>query len=170
MSVLVWSMALLIVSLLIQLIVWKIKVPKRQTKTVLCIFFLVMISGLLVIGAIADRLNILAIKSFSEYFHVSLFFISLTLAYMITYSAIEVDSPSLVMINTIAKAGPEGLDQKLFIQMMNDDLLVKPRITDLLNDKMAYYNGDKYRLTLKGILFARLFVFYRKLLNAPKGG
>ena len=36
--------------------------------------------------------------------------------------------------------------------------------------KKAYLDGEKYRLTSKGVLFARIFIFYRKLLNAPKGG
>ena len=30
---------------------------------------------------------------------------------------------------------------------MNDDLLVIPRVRDLITDKMAYIDGDKYRLT-----------------------
>jgi len=170
MNVLVLSLALFIVSLLIQLIIWKIRIPKRQTKALLSLFILVLIGGLFVINAISDHLDVLTVKSFFEYFHICLFFISLTLAYMITYSAIEVDSPSLVMINAIAKAGPKGLGEKIFTKMMTDEILIKPRLADLLNDKMAYYDGDRYRLTLKGILFARLFIFYRKLLNAPKGG
>lgn len=144
--------------------------PKRQTKSLLAIFALVTIFGLLAVWAFADHLGILAVKSFSDYLHICLFTISLTLAYMITYSAIEVDSPSLVMINAIAKAGSDGLNEKLFIQMMNDNILIKPRLADLLNDKMAHFDGAKYRLTSKGILFARIFIFYRKLLNAPKGG
>jgi len=35
---------------------------------------------------------------------------------------------------------------------------------------MAYMDGDKYRLTPKGVLMARIFLFYRKLLDVPKGG
>lgn len=89
---------------------------------------------------------------------------------MITYSAIEADSPSLVMIRAVAKAGSGGLNKKEFEKTMNDDLLVIPRVRDLLNDKMAYIDGEKYRLTPKGFLFARLFVLSRKILNAPKGG
>ena len=100
----------------------------------------------------------------------SLFFISLALAYIISYSGVEADSPSLVMTLTIANAGPEGLDKKEFDKIMTNDILVKPRIRDLLLDKMAYKEGDKYKITPKGILFARIFIIYRKLLNAQKGG
>ena len=35
---------------------------------------------------------------------------------------------------------------------MNDELLVIPRVRDLLNDKMAYIDGEKYRLTPKAFL------------------
>ena len=99
-----------------------------------------------------------------------MFFVSLLLAYMITYTALEADSPSLVMVMTIGSAGPEGLDKKKFDRLMSDDTLIVPRIEDLVLDKMVYMDGDKYRLTPKGVLMARIFVFYRKLLGAPKGG
>ena len=35
---------------------------------------------------------------------------------MITYSALEADSPTLVMVMTIKKAGQEGLDKKSLIR------------------------------------------------------
>lgn len=170
MSVLCWGGTLFLVALLLQLIVWRISLPRRQTKMLLSIFFSTLAIGLFVAHALSSPGNVLAINSFSGYIHISIFFVSLTLAYMITYSAIEADSPSLSMVNSIAKAGPGGLDEQLFIQMMSDDLLVNPRIEDLLRDKMAYQAGNKLRLTTKGLLFARLFILQRKLLDLPKGG
>lgn len=164
---------MLVPAFLFHILVWKIYIPKRQTKVLLAIFFSALISGESILWIISYR-GLLeqkyALTIFLDYVHVALFFISVTLAYMITYSAIEVDSPSLVMINAIAKAGKEGLDEKLFYQMMNGDILIKPRINDLLNDKMAYLEGYKYKLTPKGRLLVRIFILYRKLLNAPKGG
>ena len=99
-----------------------------------------------------------------------MFYLSLLLAYMITYTALEADSPSLVMVMAISSAAPDGLDKTRFDQMMSDDTLIVPRIKDLVLDKMAYVDGEKYHLTPKGILMAQIFVFYRKLLAAPKGG
>lgn len=170
MRVLLGGLALAGLAFVIHLIVWRIRVPKRQTKTLLQIFFAVLILGLLVLQNTPSALGFSPLDSFAEYLHISLFFISITLAYMITYSALEADSPSLVMIMTIARAGSDGLSKEAFEHSMNDDLLVKPRIRDLILDQMAYLEGDKYRVTVKGALFARIFIFYRKLLNAPKGG
>ena len=89
---------------------------------------------------------------------------------MITYTALEADSPSLVMIRAIGNTKDKGLPKELFNKMLSDDVLIKPRIEDLLLDKMAYLDGDKYYLSKKGILMARIFVFYRGLMNVSKGG
>lgn len=70
----------------------------------------------------------------------------------------------------ISRAGSEGLDMESFHQSMTDDVLVVPRLKDLLMDEMAYMEEDRYRLTKKGIWMARVFGLYRKLINAPKGG
>ncbi len=105
-----------------------------------------------------------------EYLHICLFFISITLAYVIIYTAVEADSPSLVIILKIAEKGSKGLVKQEIEQDLNDDILVKPRINDLLKDKMAYLDGNKYKLTRKGILIACLFNFYSKVQNMTHEG
>ena len=97
-------------------------------------------------------------------------FIALTLGYIVTYSALEVDSPSLVMIMSIYNAGPDGLDKDIFDQTMTDEILVIPRLNDLIAHKMAYMDGDKFKLANKGILLVRTINCYRKLLKAGYGG
>ncbi|MEW6618872.1 MAG: hypothetical protein AB1422_05935 [bacterium] len=169
MKVLFWGSTIFCLAFFLHLIVWKIHLPKRQTKALLEIFFGTLIISILTLWNSAS-FGIFVVESFLEYFHICLFFISFTLAYIITYSGIEADSPSLVIIRKVAEAGSEGLDQKEFDRMMRDDLLIKPRIKDLLSDKMVYMEGDKYKLRSKGALMARIFIFYRQLLNAPKGG
>lgn len=94
----------------------------------------------------------------------------MTLAYITTYSAIEVDSPSLVMIAAIYKAGKNGIAASDFNKMMTNGLLIMPRIRDLLEDKLIYKDAEKYRLSHRGSLIASIFIFYRKLLKSPKGG
>ncbi len=173
MLVLLYSLLLFSMAFVFHIVLWKIRLPKRQTKVLLQIFFGTLIIGVLSLISISLLIpefdNLIPMKP-PEYLHICLIFTSLTLSYMITYSALEADSPTLVMVMTIAKAGVEGLDKKEFDQRLNDDLLIKPRIRDLIIDKMAYIYGDKYKLSRKGILFARIFIVFRKLLNASKGG
>lgn len=147
----------------LHLLIWKISMPKRQRKMLLEIFLGTLIVSFVILRGIV-QLTIL------EYVHIALFFIALTTAYIITYSAIEVDSPSLVMVMHIAQAGPAGLDKEKFGQLMNDDVLIKPRLEDLLTDKMIYLDSGRYKLTKTGFLFVRPFILYRKLLRLEKGG
>jgi len=117
-----------------------------------------------------SRIGLPVLSTLPEYEMVFLYFISLTLAYIITYSAIEADSPSLAIVLTINSAGSYGLEEEVLDKIMTNDILVKPRIRDLIIDKMVYVDGEKYKLTPKGLLLVRTFIFYRKILNTEKGG
>jgi hypothetical protein len=110
-------------------------------------------------------------KAISDYLHIFLFFTSFTLAYLITYSALEADSPSLVLIMSIANAGTNGLPKEQFEQLVTDDVLILPRIRDLLRDKMISVEEGRYNLTSKGLVFVRIFIIYRQILKiSQKGG
>ncbi len=89
---------------------------------------------------------------------------------MVTYSAIEADSPSLIIVMAVASSGKDGLDKKIFEQRMNNEILLLPRVNDLISEKLAYIENDRYKLTSKGLMFARIFHIYRKLLNRPQMG
>ena len=100
-----------------------------------------------------------------EYIQFSFLFISMTLAYIANYSAVEVDSPSITMILKIAKAGHKGMDRITLEQKLNNDILINPRIEDLLLSKAIYSDGKRYKLTPKGIILARIFMLFRKILG-----
>lgn len=173
MKVLIWGLALVVFAFVLHFVVWRVHLPRRQTKVLLCIFFGTLIGSsvcsVLITGFVPGA-GAWVPGSVSDWLRIALLHVAITLAYMITYSAIEADSPSLVMVMAIAHAGPDGMDVKEFEATLNDDLLIKPRIMDLITDKMAYKDNDRYRLTKKGALFANIFIYYRMLLKAPKGG
>ena len=162
MIVLIYGLLSFIAAFLIHLIVWKISVLKKnQTVVLLEIFFAVSVLSVTAISAFGNL---------CEYFAYLFLYYSLALCYIVSYSAIEVDSPSLAMVLEIAKEGALGLDKERFYSRMSDDLLVIPRIEDLANDGMISKEGDKYKLTAKGAFLADLFILWRALLNAGKGG
>lgn len=172
MSVLVWSICLFMLAFGVHLLVWKVSLPKRQTKVLLQIFF-----GTWIIAVLWAWFNPtftlfgLTVPSHIEnYLHMAIFHTAFTLAYIITYSALEADSPTLVMIRAIEKAGAAGLEKEKLEEALNDDILVKPRVQDLLRDQMVYLDQERYMLTPKGTLFVRVFKTYRDILKASKGG
>lgn len=174
MNVLFYGIGLIFIAFSIHLIIWRIRLPRNQTKALLQIFFGTLIIGILILGKFSAYISFLGIPApatIYEYLQLSFFFVSLTFAYIATYSALEVDSPSLVMVTTIAKAGPDGLDKNTLEQKMGDALLIVPRLRDLVAGGMVCLDEELYRLNQKGILIAHIFIGYRRLLKkAEKGG
>lgn len=97
-------------------------------------------------------------------------FVSFAVSYIVSYPAIEVDSPTLIIIKAVSDAGPRGMDKGKLEAMMTDDLLIVPRINDMVSDKMIYLDGGRYRLMGKGLMMARVFSFYRNITGSAKGG
>lgn len=173
MKILIWGLVIFCLALCVHLVIWKSRIPKTQTKALLQVFFTTLTVSLVLLKFIT--IFIAVSKNyipalFPDYLHIGLFFSSLALAYIATYSAVEVDGPSFFIVMNIDDAGPGGLTEEKFNQIITDDYLVKPRVNDLLRDKMVYLEAGKYKLTGSGFLLARLFVFYRKLLGISRKG
>lgn len=174
MKVLILGAILFFTACAVHVIIWKIGIPKGQTKALLRIFLAVPAVGLSALWlspSFFANAGIPVPSTPFEYLHIILLVVSLALAYITTYSGMEVDSPSLVMTRIIADAGPAGLKEDALRETLTDDILVKPRVRDLLRDNLAYMEGDRYRVTPAGALLARIFLYYRKLLNlSVRGG
>lgn len=173
MSVLLYSIALVVTAFLLHISIWKISQPTHQKSILIAIFSLTLASGLFILFYFRKHVGLLGIKApqeIFEYLQICIFYISVNLAYMVTYSALEADSPSLVMIMTIAKAGETGLDKRAFEEKINDDILIMPRLNDILSEKLAYLDNGIYRLTPKGRLIAYIFIAYRKIIKREKKG
>lgn len=168
-----YGMALILIALVVHLSLWKIDLPKNHTKLLLGIFLVILIIGIFILNKFKNQIALWSIAGPTipaEYLQLVLLYISLTLAYLTTYSVIEVDSPSFLILIIIDKEGLRGLSLEKFNEIMTDEILVKPRIKDLINGTMIYLDKDKYKLTNKGLWLIRIFVFCRKLLNLGKGG
>jgi len=159
---------------LLHFFIWKIHIPRgNHTKILLYIFFGTFIAGSLIItkNPLIFMSGAAYIETFPDYLELFIFYTSLTLAYLATYSAIEVDSPSLAIVKIIADNASSGLEREEVCDILNDEILVKRRIDDLIKDKMIYLTGDnRYRITKKGLIVANIFITFRSILKAPKGG
>ena len=121
MGILFWGLALFCSAFLFHLIVWRVHKPKRQTKILLLLFSCTFIVGTLAlcgISSLAASFSLFPLTNVIEYFHLLLFFTTLTLGYVVTYSAIEADSPSLIMVSIIANEGSGGVDEKKFTRLL----------------------------------------------------
>lgn len=173
MAVLLWGSAASVLGFFLHVLLWRVRVPKRQTRALLLIFCAVLalvLAGLHAVGPSAGVLSFPLPVNAEQFVHIALFAFAMALAYTITYSALEADSPSIALVLVIAAAEPQGLEEAEFERRMSDDLLVKPRLEDLVRDGLAVWEEGRYRMTSKGRRFVAIFIFYRGLLGAPKGG
>jgi hypothetical protein len=168
MTELFWAIALIGLAFGAHLVLWKIRLPKRQSRALMCIFFGVLAAGL---GAFALMPASRALPaSLPSFLHIALFHTAMTLAYVITYSALEADSPSLLIVLRVAQAGGKGVSAEELRRELNDAVLVRPRLADLVRDGLAVVRDGRFHVTPKGRALARVFVLFRGALRLGKGG
>lgn len=146
--------------------------PKKQINTLLMIFVSVIVLGALVVlrypGLI--KWSIYSFVNLFEIFQLFLLYSTISIAYILSYPAIEVDSPTLIIIRAVFDAGAAGLEKSSLERIANNDLLILPRIRDMVSDRMVYIKDGKYRLMTKGLIMAKIFLAYRSIIKGEKGG
>jgi hypothetical protein len=167
MRVLAWGLGLFALALLAHLALWRVRRPRRHIRALLRLFAAALAAGLLLLRAGADGGGT---AGFCELAPTALLFLSLTLAYIATYTAVQVDSPSLVMVLAVARAGDRGVSRAELEAALTDDLLVTPRLDDLVRDEVATCRDGVYRLTGRGLPYLRLIRFWRRLMGLPEKG
>lgn len=169
MNLSLYGILLFFAAFLLHLIIWKIHIPRKNPSLVLLIIFFAVFVLSVIVSQRAPVIPFMPKDIFNQTL-IFVFFISMTLAYIVSYSAIEINSPSLEIVLTITKAGPGGLDRERIERMFTEDKLIKRRINELVKIGLVYKNKDIYRLSAKGMLTADIFVWYRRILNTSKGG
>ena len=172
MGALIWGSGLWLLGFLMHVVVWRVRVPRRQTRALLAIFLAVLAAGTAV-GAIAGaklRGLVPVPAGVAEWSAAALLTVSLALAYVISHSALEAESPTLAIIRMIVRAGASGLPRQRLHDGMDDQVLVIPRLDDLVRDGMVELRGDTYRLLPKGRRFVTVFLVFRRLLGIGRGG
>jgi hypothetical protein len=173
MSIAVTGVGLFMAAFVIHVAWWRLGRPRRSGQTlivlmvaVIGITWLVVFASALFWPAAAHLLpgNLIA------FVHALVVALAIAAAYVMTYPAIEVESPILVLIDTIAKGGRAGVEFKELRHRLDNDALVAPRIQDLLDEGLLVLDDGRYRPTAKGVALARMFAGWRRIIGAGEGG
>lgn len=174
MKVLFWGTFLFFLGFIIHLIIWKIRIPKKQTQTLLEIFFSILIVWTFILLGASEYVRLLGLQinslGFLEYIHIFIFYIAVTLAYISFYSLIEIDSPSFRIIIELLNAGSSGLDERNLYHALSSKPILESRISQLVKDGMVIKKDENYIPTGKGIKFLKVIILYRKLMKASQRG
>jgi hypothetical protein len=150
-------------------IVWRIRVPRRQSATILLIMLLALPVGLATV-AIVPALYPYAPRWPWEVLHLAEFHIAMTLAYIVAYSALEQRSPSMTILSHVARVGTAGRTREELEELLRSNRPVEVRFESLVRDGLMHEVDGSYHLTTKGRRWAWLFLQWRQLLKLEKGG
>jgi hypothetical protein len=109
-------------------------------------------------------------QGFWENLHVAFFYAAVALGYIVTYSALENDSPTLTVVAYAADAGERGLSREDVASLLNKDFISGSRFQSLVGSRLVEQVGGAFVLTARGRAWARLFRLFRTVYRLPKGG
>lgn len=163
MSVFVVTLVLFVAALALHLVLWRVRLPKYHTRTLLLLFASVLLVWL-VTATITRQLG------WPELFHVCMYYTSLALCYVITYSALEADSPTLSLIRHLHATGARGLSEDEVRSFLATRPFVKARLNALLHDGLVAERDGRFFVVSNGSPFFRVILGFRRLYGAIEQG
>ena len=146
----------------LHLVLWRVRLPKAQLKTLLIIFFLVWAAVVFALYlSEAELSGVLWILYFS------LLYWSAALCYVITYSAMEGDSPTLSLTRHLHRGGDEGVAHEEIEEFFRQRPFVGARVKALITDNIFIEEQGGYRLSPGRYLFFRVILGYRRIVFGP---
>lgn len=165
------AFALLIVT---QIVVWRVRRPIGGHYLTLAALYVVALG--LALGVFAASATWPAVTpwvvpaTLREWTDFILLYLALTLAYMVTYSAVQADSPSMAILLHVERAGARGRRREELAAALDDRVVILPRLEDLVGGALATVQQGRYVINGRGALLARTYIAYRALLKMEKGG
>jgi hypothetical protein len=164
-----FAAGLFVCGLLLHLAWWHWRMPQRQTAALLGLFLAVLAVGL----AAGPHLPVVAPwapRGFWPCLQVSLFHIACTLAYIVTYSALEGRSPSMTLLLEVADAKEEGRTRDELLAALSWFSPIDSRLVAMERDGMIVADGEQYRILPKGRTWAAVLDVWRRVVGLGKGG
>lgn len=161
MSVFVAIVFLLGVLFAVHLLWWRIALPRRQRAVLLGLF---LIGGLALAPIVALLLGWLGFGalSFVQWLNVGLAVVAFALAYVVTYSALEADSPTLSLIRHIASAGADGVREEELREFMASRPFVGARLSALVEEGMVHEREGRIHLAEHPYTLFKLVLLHRE--------
>lgn len=159
-------------SMLVHIQVWRALPHARTIARLFAIFviwpalFFLALAGA---GFIFESPGSWFIRNPANLSYVYIWHLELSAIYIMTYPAIQAQSPTLVLLLAIARNMPEGLDARQIREIFSSDALLHDRFADLVSDGFLICMGEEYTLTAKGRILRAIFFAYRRLMGLPRG-
>lgn len=163
------GLALLIISFIVHLVIWRVHISKRPMLALLGIFGVTPVLVISICVA-SNAFPGLAGITLSSALRVLLFYLSCSLAYICLYSAIEVQSPTLAIVAHVASCGSTGCSETELANAMPDNDSIMQRIGLMEAGGVISISEELCKLTPVGRLWAGVFEYTSKIFGLQLGG
>jgi hypothetical protein len=163
------GLALLMLAFIVHVIIWRVHQPRRSIRALLCLFAATPLVAVPIYFAVGPLL-IITDPSLADAVRILLFYVSCSLVYVVLYSAIESQSPSLAIVSYVASCGGAGCAEADFANHIIDDDSIGTRIAGMEAAEMIVISDGKCTLTPAGRLWAVLFESAGNIFRLPLGG
>lgn len=158
------TMIALLVAFVVHLILWRWRLPRAQLKALIVIFVLVWILVSLALLTVTIAANSGTGGPLVGFLYFCLFFWSAAFCYVITYSAMEGDSPTLSLTRHLHRRGDEGVSHEELEEFFQQRPFVGARVKALITDNIFIEEQGGYRLSSGRYLFFRVILGYRRVV------
>lgn len=170
MRILFFSILLTGVSFAIHFLVWKIAIPRRQTRSLLLLFAAVPCAAAALSWFAGDDLPAWWPATAWECLQVAIFHTAVALAYVVVYSALEERSPSMTLLSHVWRNGGSGCTRRQLEAVLCRLSPVEVRLAAMVRDGMIAEDDGVFRITAKGCRWIMTFDAVRRLLGFSRGG
>jgi hypothetical protein len=167
MSYLFLAVGALFIAWIVHLAIWRWRLPKAQLKALLVIFAVVWaVAAILALAGFVGA-GSFAAGSLVGFLYFCLIYWSAALCYVITYSAMEGDSPTLSLTRHLHRKAAEGVSHEEIEEFFRQRPFVGARVKALVMDNIFIEESGGYRLASGSYLFFRLILGYRRVAFGP---
>jgi len=161
------SAGALLAAWIIHLAIWRWRLPQAQLKALLVIFAVVWVPTALLV--LADFVGVDSYKDggLAGFLYFCLIYWSAAFCYVITYSAMEGDSPTLSLTRHLHRRGDAGVSHEEIEEFFRQRPFVGARVKALITDNIFIEQQGGYRLSPGRYLFFRVILGYRRIVFGP---
>jgi len=163
------GLALLLGMLLVHVLRWKLALPRNQLAALLK---LILAAAALWLGANIGlelagwRLGPLPLPV-AACVLVLFFYMALALGYVMLFSTIDADSPSINILLVLHASGAHGIPSGELARRTGMGRFFASRIDRMLADRMIAREGEGYVAAPKGLFLLRVVGLWRVVMGAP---
>jgi hypothetical protein len=151
-------------SFAIHVLVWRVRIPRHQTRALMIIFTAVPLLAAF-LGLAARERHPWTMPPVADWIAILLCHAAVTASYLVVYTGIEESSPSLVIMNALAAAPGRGCNREELAALITEERFVTPRLRGLEEGQFVAAEAAGHRLTPRGRRVARLAALVSGMFN-----